>query len=182
MKRGFSLIEATIVMGISATALIALVNLFLLFNSTYGYQQAFLSAAGSSGAAINAIEAAVLPASQVLASRDFSGTTYSSATTTLVLELPAIDSSGNILVGVRDYIAFYASSTTLYRLTQAGAGSVRPSGIKQLSTTLNTLSFTYDDADFTKVTNVSVDLRTQARFKQQTADGHVRGRFFLRNL
>lgn len=182
MRRGFSLVETVVTVGISAVALIALVNVFLTFDSVYGYQQASLATAGSAGTAMNALEAAILPAEQVLASRDFSGVVHSSSATTLVLQLPSVDSSGNIISGTKDYISFYPSGTTLYRLTLAGAGSVRASGLQRLSTTLLSVSFTYDDPDFTKVTNILADVRTQAQFKQQTVQGHLSERLFLRNL
>lgn len=179
--KGFTLIETFIVIGISVVALIALVNLFLVFNSVYGYQQAFMAAAGSASTATNAVEAAVLPANQVLASHSFSGTTYASGAATLVLELPATDSSGNIIAGVKDYIVFYASGATLYRLTEAGAGSVRISELKKLSTTLQSISFTYNDPDFTKVISVTTDIATQAQFKQQAVQGHLTEQLYLRN-
>ena len=182
IKRGFTLVETFVVISISVVALIALVNLFLIFNTTYGNQQAFMAAAGSAGGAMNAFEAAIMPADQVLASHNFSGTTYSSNATTLILGLPAVNSSGNIIAGTEDYIAFYSSSAKLYRLTQAGAGSTRVSGLKELSTTLNSLSFTYDNVDFTKVTNVTADIVTQAQFKQQTVQGHLNEQIYLRNL
>lgn len=182
MKRGFTLVETFIVIAISVIALAALVNLFLVFNTTYGNQQAFMAAAGSAGGAMNALEAAILPADHVLVSHNFSGTTYSSSATVLVLSLPAVDGSGNIIAGVEDYIAFYSSSAKFYRLTQAGVGSVRASGLKELSTTLNSISYTYDDVDFTKVTNVTADIVTQAQFKQQIVQGHLNEQMYLRNL
>lgn len=179
---GFTLVETFIVIGLSVGSLIALVNLFLIFNSVYGNQQAFLAAAGSASNAMNAFEASVLPAAQVLASHSFSGTTYSSDASTLVLELPAIDSSGNVIAGVEDYVVFYSSSAKLYRLLEAGAGSARTSGRTQLSTTLNSLSFTYDDTDFTKVKSVTADITTLAQFKQQPVQGHLNEQMYLRNL
>jgi len=181
LTTGFTLVETFIVIGISVVALIALVNLFLIFNSVYGYQQAFMAAAGSAGNAMNAFEAAVAPADQVLASHSFSGTTYSSGAGTLVLELSSVDSSGNIVAGTEDYVAFYTSSNKLYRLIEAGAGSTRVSGQTQLSTTLNSISFTYDNADFTKVRNVTADIVTQAQFKQQIVQGHLTEQIYLRN-
>lgn len=181
MKRGFTLVETVITFGISVMALIALVNLFFVFNAIYGYQQAFMATAGSAGAAMNALEAAVLPASQVLASRDLGGTAYASDADTLVLELPSIDGTGAVIAGAKDYVAFYASGATLYRLTEAAALSARLPGTKQLSTTLSSLSFTYDDADFTRVTNVTADIETQAQFKQQTVQSRLFERMYLRN-
>lgn len=182
MERGFSLIEAVVLTGVSVMALLALVNLFLIFNSIYGYQQVFSAAAGSAGSAMNALEAAILPAERVLSSHDFDGTIHSSATTTLVLQLPAVDGSGDIIPGTSDYVAFYASSTTLYRLTQAGTGSARLSGLTQLSAALFSISFAYDDGDFAKVANVTADIQTQAQFKQQAAQSRLREQLHLRNL
>jgi len=181
LTRGFTLLETFIVIAISVVALAALSNLFIIFNNTYGYQQAFMAGAGSASNAMNAIEAAILPADQVVASHSFSGTAYSSGATTLVLGLPSVDSSGNIIAGVSDYIVFYTSSTNLYRLTAAGAGSTRTSGLKKLSTTLFSISFTYDNVDFTKVTNVATDIVTRAQFKQQTVQSHLNEQVYLRN-
>lgn len=179
---GFTLLETIITLAITVIALLALTNLFFVFNSIYGYQQAFMAAAGSSGAAINAFEAAVLPADQVLASHVFSGTTHTSSANTLVLELPAIDGSGNVIPSAKDYIVFYASSSNLYRLTQADALSARVSGLKKLSTTLQSLTFSYDNADFAKVTNVTTDIQTQAQFKQQAVQSHLQEQMYLRNM
>ena len=182
MMRGFTLIEVLVLIVVSVVALLALVNLFLIFNSIYGYQQAFIATAGSAGKAMNALEASVLPADAVLASRTVGGTLYTSATTTLVLELPSVDGSGNLVTGAKDYIVFYTASTTLYRLVSANAQSARISGTTILSTTLSALSFTYDNTDFTKVTKVTTDIQTQKQFKTQILSSHLRGQWYLRNI
>lgn len=181
-ESGFTLLETFIVIGISLIALVGLVNLFLMFNSTYGYEQTFTKTAGSASATMDALENAVLPAERVLASHNFDGTTYSSATTTLVLELPAVDVSGNIIAGTKDYVAFYPSGTQLYRLVSLGAGSVRTPGRTQLTAALSSLSFTYDSPDFAEVTSVTVDLTTRSQFKQQTAESRLKEQMYLRNF
>lgn len=179
---GFTVVELVIIVAISVFACIGLVNLFLTFNALYGYQRAFLATAASASTAMGALEAATAPAEQVLASRVFSGTTYTSATTTLVLQLPAVNASGNIIAGTKDYVVFFLATTTLYRLTEAGAGSVRPSGLKKLSTTVALLAFTYNDPDAMKATVVTADLTTQAAFKREVAQSRLRERLRLRNL
>lgn len=182
MRRGFTLIEAVITTGISVVALVALVNMFFIFNSIYGYQQAFIATAGSAGGTLSALEASVLPAEMVLASHSFDGTVYASATTTLVLSLPSVDGTGTIVSDAKDYVAFYASSTELFRLVAADARSTRQSGRTRLSATLDVLSFTYDNNDFANVTNVIADIQTRAQYKEQTARAHVRERLYLRNF
>ena len=181
MRRGTTLVEAVVIVAVSVVVLIALVNLFFVFNMIYGYQQAFIATAGSAGISLNALEASVLPAEAVLVSRSFSGTTYTSGATTLVLALPAVDDSGEMLSGVTDYVAFYASSTEFYRLVEAGAGSVRLSGRTKLSSTLFSVSFTYDNADFTQVRNVTADFETRGTFKQALLTSRLHGSWHLRN-
>ena len=181
MTRGMTLVEAVVTIGISTVALLALMNLFFIFNSIYGYQMAFVAAAGSASAAMNAFEASILPAERVLAFHDFSGTIYTSSADTLVLELPAFDDSGDIVSGAKDYVVFYVSAGTLYRLVEADEQSARHSGRTQLSAVLDALSFTYDTADVTNATNIIVDIETRAQFKQQTVHGSLREQLYLRN-
>jgi hypothetical protein len=178
---GFTLIETVVVVALSVIALLALVNLFMVFNSIYGYEQAFIASAGSASNTVNALEASVLPAEQVLTSYNFSGTTYTSTTTSLVLQIPSIDSSGNIVSGAKDYVAFYASSTKLYRLVSANAQSVRVSGRTQLSASLLSISFTYDNADVTRSTSVTADVQTRAQYKQQVLQSRLTEQLYLRN-
>lgn len=180
--KGFTLIESVVLIAVTTLALLALVNLFVVFNSLYGYQQAYTRTAGSALVAMSAFESAVLPADAVLASHAFSGTTYTTGTTTLVVELPSIDGSGNVISGTHDYIAFYVTgTTTLARVVSANAGSARSSGTKILTTTLSALALTYSTADVTKATSTIVDIQTQSAFKQQTVSDHLRERLYLRN-
>lgn len=179
--RGTTLIETVVLVGITTAALLALVNLFVIFNNIYGYQQTFMATAGSSGRALDALGAAILPANAVRASHVFSGTTYSSASTTIVLELPSVDSTGDIVSGAKDYIVFYASSTELYRRVEAHAASVRTSGLTKLSSTLSSLSFTYDHIDFAQVAKVAATIQTAKLFKQQSVQSTLSEEWYLRN-
>jgi prepilin-type N-terminal cleavage/methylation domain-containing protein len=180
-SRGVTLIEAMVVVAISAVAFLALTNLFFTFNSLYGFQQALMATAGSASTAMNALEAAIPPANRVVPSYTVSGSTYTSATTTLVLELPAVTTSGTIVSGANDYVVFFASSTKLYRLIRADAQSARLSGTTTLSSTLHSLSFTYNNADFALVTAVTTDLQTRSLYKQQAAQSRLLEELYLRN-
>lgn len=178
---GFTVLESVVVVGISTMALAALANLFFIFNSIYGYEQAFLAVAGSSGSAMNALEAAIAPAERVLASHDFSGTVYASATTTLVLEVPTVDDAGNIVSGAKDYIAFYVDSSALYRIVLADEESARVSETKRLSTTVSEISFAYDAPNVEEAESVGIDIRTRASFKQHVVENRLAEQLYLRN-
>lgn len=179
---GFTLVETVVIIALTLIALAALVNLFVIFSSLNGYQQAVIATDGSASISMNAFEAAILPASNVLVSHNFSGTTYTTSADTLVLQLPAVNSSGTIIAGVSDYIVFYRSSNTLYQLTEIGGESVRRPGRVSLSTTLSTLSFTYNNADVTQATAVTVDIQTLEQYQTQTAQSRLREQLYLRNF
>ncbi len=180
-NRGFTLTETVIVIGLYVVILLAITNAYLSFTRLYAYQQTFVPVAQSAGGALDAITAAVLPASQVLAQYTFSGTTRSSSSTALVIESPSYNSSGSIIVGKYDYIVFYLSGTDLYRVTAIGAGSVRTAGTKRVGSMVNSLTFTYDNTDFALVTNVDTDIITQTVVRGQTVGSRLHQQTFLRN-
>lgn len=180
MRKGFTLVELVVVVGIASATLAALAGLFVTFYEIYGYQRAYM-AAGSSGTAIRSIEAAVLPAENILASRVFSGTTYTSGITELVLELPSIDSSGVVISGAHDYIAIYTSGTELYMKTEIGAGSSRTSGTKKLSSSLYSLAFSYNAGSPAAASQVTMDIITRSSSKGETIENHLTQVMRLRN-
>ncbi len=182
MTRAFSLIETVIIIALMTIMMLALANLYFNFNSLYAYQQTFVATTRSAGLAINALGAAVLPADQVLISHTFSNGTFSSGTTVLVLELPTVDTSGSVVSGAHDYIAFYLTGTDLYELTAADSTSARTSGTKKIATLVDSLTFTYDNSDFTKVTNVATDIVAKLAIKQGVAQTHLHETFYLRNI
>ncbi len=180
-NRGFTLTETVVVIGLYVVILLALTNVYLTFTRLYAYQQTFVPVAQSAGGALDAITAAVLPASHVLAQHTFSGTTRSSDATTLVLKSPSLTSSGSIIAGTYDYIAFYLNGSDLYRLTEIGTGSVRVAGTKRVGSMVNSLTFTYDNANFALVTKVDTDITAQTAVRGQTVGSHLRQQTFLRN-
>ncbi len=182
-QRAFTLIETTIVIAFSISMMAALGLLIYDFDKISTYDRTSAQSSGSANAAIREIELFAFPANAVLQTHTFSSATYTSTSTSLVLEIPSVDSSGNIISGTHDYAAFYVvGTTTMYRLLEANAASKRVSGTKRLSSSINTLTFTYNDSNFTNVHTVTVDLQTQARAKQEILNDHRREQIRLRNF
>ncbi len=181
MNKAFTLIETIVVVSLTAVIFLSLTNLFLIFNSIYARQQAVLSTAGSADRSQRAFEAAILPAKNVLLSYPFGGTTYTTDSTTLVLQIPSVNSAGTIITGSSDYVAFYIVAGILYRHTLPAAGSIRPAGVLTLSTTVQSLTFTYNNVDFTKVSNVVADIQTLIQYKQEALSSRLIGQWNLRN-
>lgn len=182
MQRAFTLVETVIVIALFLIVVLGITQLYTVFGQVITAQNSSINATLDGSAVVDAVRAASLQADQVVLSHTFSGVSYSSGTTTAIFELPAIDATGAIIPNTFDYIGLYASSTTVYRVIDAAAGSSRISGAKVLTDSLDALTFTYDNASFPSVTSVIVDATTTAVVKGQTTKVYLRGYTYLRNL
>lgn len=180
--RGFTLVEMIIVVALFAVMLFALFDFYINFNTSYLYDEAVAETARSAGAVVAAVGEASFAADRVAASHTFSGVTYASGTTTLVLELPAIDAAGATISGAYDYVAFYANGANAYQTTDASASSVRRTGTKRLSDTVDSLSFAYDAAGVSEATKVTADITTALSVKGTPVSHHVTQTAALRNI
>ncbi|MFH1178532.1 MAG: type II secretion system protein [bacterium] len=180
-KRAFTLIETMVVVAIGAGMMAVLGVLIYNFNKTFVYQQALIESSGSASAIIREMESLAMPANAVLQTRTFSGSTYTSTSTSIVLEIPSIDSSGNVISNTYDYAVFYSVGANAYRLLEANVLSKRYSGTKQLSSAVSSLTFSYNNVDYTKVSTVTIDVQTQTRVKQDILSDHRREQIRLRN-
>lgn len=166
--RGMTLIEAIIAIALFVAVMTILGAFFVHFGALYRFQSAARDTASSASDAVTAIRAATLQADRVVATRVFSGTSRSSGAATLVLELPSVNATGNVIAGAHDYEAFYATSTMLYRAIDADPSGSRLSGVVILSHTLASLVFSYNAVDLSTATTVSATVATHASVDGRT--------------
>ncbi len=186
MKRnqqsGFTLIEVVITITLLAILLIGLFSLYDGYSRIYGTQQGLFLIVNSAGTTVSEFQERVQQASQIVTQRNFGGVSYTSGTNTLILELPSIDSSGEVIDSKFDYVLFYVSGTKAFRILEADAASSRDSGTKQLSDTVSTMSFVYDSGTPNLSGSVKIDLTTQKRYSKQTQSFHTVQLTYLRNI
>lgn len=183
MKRtGFTLVEVLIVAAMIGIIIAAIIELLLKYDVLFATQQATIAVDTSANEIVSRVHLAALQADAIVASHTFGSVALSTGTSTLVLELPSIDSSGAIIGGSRDYVGFYASGTATYALVDAAVGSNRQSGTQQLSDTLLSLSFSYSTTALASATSTTVDVVTQTTSYQTTLTRHLQEQNFLRNL
>lgn len=178
---GFTIIEVVITIALTAILLLALFSLFDWHNRLFYFQQAEVYVSGSARSSLNDLSTYIAQSSAVLDTHTFGSNNYSSGANTIVLQLPSTDASGNILANTFDYVAFYTTGGQLMEQVLPASGSFRTAVTKQLSDTLNTITFTYDDPDFDQVKNVTIDIATQAKAGKQTINYTLHQKVFLRN-
>lgn len=181
IERGFTLMETLVTIGMVVLLLAALIGLYQGYGTLFMKQQTMFTLGYSANIAMSEIVAAVREANQVLASRTISGSAYVTDSDTLVLELPSVDVSGTALSGYVDYVVFYVSGTSLYRLSSPDAASSRQSGTKQLSDTLSTLLLSYDTPDVTQASKVTIDITLDAQSGHTDSQFQLRQDAYLRN-
>lgn len=182
IARGFTLIEVLITVALSVFLMLAILKLYVVYGRVIIFQKSSIEVALGGNDIMDAVRSAGSQARGVAATHAFSGLNYNSGTTTVLFELPSVDGSGAIIAGTYDYIGIHASSTAVYRLTDAAPGSSRLSGEKRLTNVLEGLSFRYDAQSFPSVTNVIADATTSATVRGEVIQTHLREHVYLRNL
>lgn len=180
-KSGFSFIEAIFASAILAFVLVAFVVVYINFFKFYNRQQAEMKLGDSARNAVKELQSSALQANQIVASHDFSGPTFNTDQDTLVLELPSIDGSGNVVSGKYDYVVFYKTQENFYKLTEADAASSRASSLKQLSESVATLTFTYNNPDLAQANKIDTDIQMQSLLSGQTISYQLYQEIYLRN-
>ena len=178
---GFSLAEAIITVAILIYTLVALLVLFNNYSKIYNYQQTKIKIGNSAREAVKELRSAALQANQIVVSHDFFGTIYDTDQDTLVLKIPSIDGSGNIISEKYDYVVFYTTGKNLYRLIEVDAASSRSSGINQISDAVETITFAYDNTNLSLAIKIDADLEMQETSGGQNAVYQLHQKIYLRN-
>jgi prepilin-type N-terminal cleavage/methylation domain-containing protein len=181
-QAGFTLIEIVVSIGVFTIILVVLFNLYLTYISLYTSQQAKLTAVARARYSLSEITLLTLQAHRVAGNTTVGTTTYYSNTTTIVLQLPAITANGNTINNTWDYVVFYKNGTNLYTITQADAASTRISQTKILTDNLQSLNFTYNNADLTMAEKVLITITTQSRDTHHVASSSLTEELTLRNF
>ncbi len=187
---GFSLIESITVIGIM-TIILVMIN--QIFTVDYDYTIKALARIDNDNGAILAmrrIGELTRGATAVLSSKTINGTLYTTSPTTLVLQMPSLDSSGNVISGCSDYLAIYRDVTVTTQIwtdidinsvTCAGGTSVRVDGKKLLTGNNAALTFSYNNWQPYNATRISVFLVNQKTVRTTTLTTKTWTSIFLRN-
>ncbi|MBX4204984.1 MAG: prepilin-type N-terminal cleavage/methylation domain-containing protein [Candidatus Doudnabacteria bacterium] len=153
-SRGFTLVETLVVLFIFSLGIVIIFDMFLAQNRLYRTQTAQLNITSSVRFALDDIDNYGRQAHRTLASYS----TYTAGPQTLILEIGSVNSSGRLISGTYDHVVYYLTSGSLTRVVIPDASSTRPSSTRVVAVNVTALTFTYNNADYTSVTQVDTSL------------------------
>jgi Tfp pilus assembly protein FimT len=181
---GFSLMEGMAVLGVMAMLMIIISQIFIVSYDIYAKQTASADNSTSAVLAARTISEFARGATAVLDSYTINGTLYTSSDSELVLKLPAVNDSGNIITDTYDYIAFYrdgADTTKIFSDIEPDASSYRFSGQKMVTAYNDVMTFRYDNPTLSEADRVSIYIRNGQTVRSTSLEAEAWTSIFLRN-
>lgn len=183
-ERGVSLMETLVVIGIMAVLLVIVAQIFALNYDVYAKQTARLDADTGAVFAARNLSDLARGASKVMASQIINSTLYTTSADEIVLRVPSLDASGDIIDATFDYIAIYRDATDTSKIfadTEIGVGSTRINGKKLVTAYNGTMGFRYNAPDETDATRVGVFMINTQTIRGSTFRSKAWTSLFLRN-
>lgn len=178
-SKGFMLIEVAVV-----SVILLLIVGFLGYVSAkhfwiYNSQVAELNIENYARVALDDIDNYVRGAYRVVSSYQ----TYSTGAQTLILQIPSIDSSNQIIASKYDTVVFYLSGTSLVRQLFPDNSSSRSASTKTLASgvDVDSFAFSFDNADYSLVKQVSTLITIEEGYSNQQRSITISSKSSLRN-
>ena len=168
---GFTLLELVVTIAIAGIIFTILGAIFLAQMQFFAIQNAIAETQVHAFRALDTTGGFMSSADAVVAGHVINGTTYSSTDTIAVLELPSIDSTGNIISNAHDYVAIGedpANASQFMFDIQAAPGSTRLNGKFSKAQLVDKLIFRYNDSTPANATAVDLYIRTSENARGRT--------------
>ena len=145
-NKGFTLIETLVAMTIFVVASIIIGSLFVSHTRLYKVQEAVGTMKLHKTLFSKHLQKIGGMAKAIIPSGTIGGILYTSSSSTVVFQIPSINANSDTIPNTYDYVAFYRESNNLYMETNADAKSQRKNIKQQISGSIDSLIFRYDNA------------------------------------
>lgn len=184
-KRGVSMLETMVVIGIMTLMLGVITSIFILNYDIVQKQSGRINTDTGATLAVKTITELARGATAVVTTPTvIGGTSYTTSSTVLVIRAPSLDASKNIIAGQFDFIALYrhpTETTKIFSVAALGLGSTRPSAAHLITAYNQTMYFRFNNPDPALADRVSVYLVNQQTVKGATLTTKAWNSIFLRN-
>jgi len=181
---GFTLAELVVVIGLFGILLVLGFGILLSNYRFYANQSDEIRAVNATREAGNRLSELARGAGAFVVSYTYGSTTYTTGPTTVILQIPSIDSSDAIIVGSFDYgivTQDLVSSNRLIIITDPDPQSARRERTLELTDKLTGFLLTYDNSDLALAKNVEYEITVTYDAAASPATEHVVGAATLRN-
>ncbi len=146
MKHGLTLVEVLIAMAIAT--IVGLLLFVIIVNSAglFYTQSSKLSQGVGINDALQKVKEAIRSSSSVAPSYQDGPATYTSSSTQLILKIPSIDTSGNVIGETFDYYVFFQDQNFFTFKSFPASQSSRKASDQILSSNVDSLTFRYFDS------------------------------------
>jgi len=162
-NRGITLIETIIGLTISALLVVILSYCLIIVLRLNEAQKTVSALTSSTDRGIYRISSSIQQSSQILSSAVIFGTTHTTSSSALVLKIPTVNSSGQIISGSYDTVVYRRNPSDLSELqeiTDAEVGSARFDGTHLIARFVTNLLFRYNNSDYSSASTATVFLKT----------------------
>lgn len=145
---GFTLVETIVVLVVLVIFLVVTAQLFIASNRIVQSQGAVSRLQTDAIAASSTMTTMIQHAESILQSQKIQGVSYTTSQDTVVLRVPAIDSSQQILSGIYDFAVFYRDPLDppkLFLGVEADSRSFRKNQTRLLTDVVKKLIFHYNE-------------------------------------
>ena len=184
-NRGITLIETMIGLAISALLVVILSYCLVIVLRLNEAQKTVSALTSSTDRGIYRISSSIQQSSQILADAVISGTTYTTSSSALVLKIPTVNSSGQIISGSYDTVVYRRNPSDLSELqeiTDAEAGSARFDGTHLIARFVTNLLFRYNNSNYSLASTATVFLKTGTTVRGVLKESANQTTVRLRNL
>lgn len=181
---GLSLMEAIVVVGVMTIIMFIVTQIFIINYDLFLKQSKRTDNETGAVTAARTVSQMARGAVSVEQSHGFDGDLVVSSSTALVLKLPSIDGSGNIVPNTYDYVGFYRDATEtnkMFAIIDADDASVRVDSDRLITNYNQMLDFRYNNPTITEASRISIYILNQQI--QKDIELNTRGwtSIFLRN-
>ena len=184
-NRGITLIETIIGLTISALLVVILSYCLIIVLRLNEAQKTVSALTSSTDRGIYRISSSIQQSSQILSSAVIFGTTHTTSSSALVLKIPTVNSSGQIISGSYDTVVYRRNPSDLSELqeiTDAEAGSARFDGTHLIARFVTNLLFRYNNSNYSLASTATVFLKTGTTVRGVLKESANQTTVRLRNL
>ena len=160
---GMTLLELVVSIAIGSIMFMILGAVFIGQGRYFAIEDAIAETQYNAFQAVDTVGLFASSASRVLASRTINGTAYATGTNTVVLELPSINGSGDVVANAYDYVAIGLDPTNATRFMydiDAATGTDRTDGKFVKASLVETVIFRYNTVNQASATAIDLTIRT----------------------